>query len=351
MEPVGLHPNLSHLVAMYDAAIARLLLHPLPSDVTLDSVQALLLYAQWMPYTLPAIENGASIPPSKSRYNDISAWSVLGLAARYANVLNLHKNINPQEVSASPAETARINASRLRAFCNLTSCDFNLMLSSGLPVSIDPIFAARRVNELTAHQSGQMPGDLRITALVELVSLTHRALKSRNDFSGRNLGASSLKVLNAQLDQWETTWASKLKNTESQHDQLPYTSVRWYRLALNSASLASLLSTEEDQSKPQESQVALMQSLETSLTAATQIIFSHSTAAPDYVWTLDSQQPASFPNGYFSVDKASIERMRFAVDSAWVGHAFAATFLVLCYVKRVISGEWIAFVYNLSTES
>lgn len=45
----GLHGNYRAIVALLDSSLARLLLQPILSDVTLDHIRSLLLYIQWMP--------------------------------------------------------------------------------------------------------------------------------------------------------------------------------------------------------------------------------------------------------------------------------------------------------------
>lgn len=311
-------------------------------DVNLDSVQALLLYIQWMPCgqqsSIPRTSSNAPASP-RSRYNDVSAWSVLGLAARYATLLNLQKETVPtSEDTDSRMKSAKASISRLRALANLTSCDFNLMLSSGLPISINPTSTAKSIRGMATQSMAQYPGDLRVTALIELVSITHKACKDCKDFSGRRLDARTLRDLNADFDRWESVWVPKLANTESQHNHLPFTSVRWYRLTLNSASLGSILSP-KDAVPNVGSQISLLQNLVVSLTAACQMIFSHSTLAAEQIWSLDLQTPSSFPPGPFTADARVLERLQYVVDSAWISFTFAVTFLVLCYVRCLIDGE------------
>lgn len=82
-----------------------------------------------------------------------------------------------------------------------------------------------------------------------------------------------------------------------------------------------------------------MGALETSLTAAAQILFSLSKSAADHVWSLSSQDPSTFPLGVFTVDPAARRSLDHAVDSIWVSHAFALIFLVLCYVRGQIDDD------------
>jgi hypothetical protein len=139
--------------------------------------------------------------PPKSRYNDISAWAVLGLAVRYALFLGLDKTaIAPFQ---GPAESiTEGDISRLRVWLNLLTCDYNLMLTSGLPASLDPAPAAGVARVFGSHCAAQQPGDLRVTALLELVVIAHRANRSSGDFSGQ-LDGVCLRKANTELDEWE----------------------------------------------------------------------------------------------------------------------------------------------------
>lgn len=139
---------------------------------------------------------------SKSRYNDISAWAVLGLAMRYALVLGLEK------AAVAPFQGPAISISEddlccMRVWQNLITCDFNLMLTSGLPASLDPRHAASVAKMFLSHQQSQQPGDLRVSGLVELVVIVHQAIRNGNDISGRQLDAASLRKLSADMEGWE----------------------------------------------------------------------------------------------------------------------------------------------------
>lgn len=90
-------------------------------------------------------------------------------------------------------------------------------------------------------------------------------------------------------------------------------------------------------------QVWLLQSLETSLTAASQMLFSLSTHGPEYIWSLESQDIFSFPEGPFEVDAKALGRLSYAVESMWISHTFAFTFLVLCYIRGAIDGKHSSF--------
>lgn len=140
--------------------------------------------------------------PAKSRYNEISAWAVLGLALRYALFLGLDRAaIAPFQ---GPIETVtEEDICRLRVWYNLLTCDFNLMLTSGLPATVDPTLSAQVIGQFTSSMYSQQPGDLRVSALVELVSIVHRAMQSCGDVSGRQLNSYTLRQLNNELEKWE----------------------------------------------------------------------------------------------------------------------------------------------------
>ena len=119
----GFHPSFFDLTDMLDGAISRLLLRPSPSDANLDSIRVLLLYAQWMPCSREGedagTQKGANTHRSfRSRYNEVSAWAVLGLAIRYAVFLGLDRAaIAPFH---GPAKSiSEDDASRLRVWLNL----------------------------------------------------------------------------------------------------------------------------------------------------------------------------------------------------------------------------------------
>ncbi|PWY83882.1 hypothetical protein BO94DRAFT_625431 [Aspergillus sclerotioniger CBS 115572] len=320
----------SSLTALLDHAVSRLLLRPTLSDVTLDSIRVLLLYAQWMPYTV----DDDHAP--KSRYNEISAWAVLGLAVRYALFIGLDQRALQPFAQSSTAAVSADEVARLRVWYNLLTCDFNLMLTSGLPASLDPTISGQLAPRFGVHRLAHQPADLRVSGLVELVAVVHRTMRCYGDVSGRQINVKGLQQLNAAFDEWEKLWVERLARTPSQHNQLPFTSVRWYRLALNSAALAPLLSTSRP---PASSLSSLAPMLATSLTAAGQILLSLSSNAADYIWRLDLPDCASLPEGELEVDPAAVQRLRYAVDSTWISHTFAVTFLVLCYIRSVIDGD------------
>jgi hypothetical protein len=342
---VEFHPSYTEIIALLDALVSRLCLMPSLEDVNLQTIQVILLYAQWMPC---GQQYGTPSPTHKrprSRYNDVSAYTILGLALRFAKVIGLEKHatcsFQQQNKSASTSDV-----DRLRVWNNLVTCHYNLMLNSRFDASVDPAPAAIASQKMILHLAAQNPEDTRVAALVELSVILYRAGRSTGSLSRLPLDGTSIRKANAEFDEWERSWRSRLAETDSWHNCMPFTSLRWYRLAMNSASLEPLLSVKEpSDSRP--IQLWRLQSLETSLTAASQMLMALSTSAPDKIWDLDSQDTDSFPSGPFTEDLAACRRLSYAVDSTWISHTFAAAFLVLCYVRKVADGKIHSFLSSM----
>ncbi|KAJ5776300.1 transcriptional regulator family: Fungal Specific TF [Penicillium nucicola] len=208
---IGSHLQFHNLTKLLDKAVSRLLLRPTPSDVTLESICVLLLYAQWMPCSREDEEDnkGSQNPSvgqtsqSKSRYNEISAWVVLGLAERYSVLLGLEQSATSLFKDPSKIPSAD-DINRLRVWYNLLTCNFNLMLTSGLPASIDPGPSVEVARKCVGSELMQSPADSRVRGLVELVGLVYLAMSSCGDRSGRQLQPKCLEQLNSDLDDWES---------------------------------------------------------------------------------------------------------------------------------------------------
>jgi hypothetical protein len=139
---------------------------------------------------------------AKSRYNEISAWAILGLAERYSVLLGLEQSATSLFKDPNKRPSAE-DANRLRVWYNLLTCNFNLMLTSGLPVSIDPAPSVQVARNFVSSDLMQSPADLRVRGLVELVGIVHFAMSSCGDISGRQLQPSCLERLNIDLDDWQ----------------------------------------------------------------------------------------------------------------------------------------------------
>lgn len=300
------HHAYRNIVTLWDAALSRLLLRPTPADVHLDHIRALLLYIQWMP--LDNEGNNVSVP----RYNDVSSWSMLGLAIRYALLLGLHQDaVAPFANDCYQVVTVE-DISRLRVWINLLTCDANLMLSSGLPASLNPEPVAAIAQSFASHRSASQPDDTRAAALCELVAILKRAAKSSGSPNVRALDSVSLRQANAELDTWEQSWVRTL-GEDIQHSQMPFTTLRAYRLAINSACLSSLLSASN---QPAQASLHELHALEVSLEAASQTIFALSAQAKWHTWQAQVALGTSFPPGPLVPDETAIERISYSVDSS-----------------------------------
>jgi len=310
---------------------------PSLEDVNLQTIQVILLYAQWMPCGPQHGSSRSTHKRPRSRYNDVSAYTVLGLALRFAKVIDLEKHatlsFQRQEKSASTRDV-----DCLRVWNNLVTCHYNLMLNSRFDASVDPTPASNASKQMILHHAAQQPEDTRVAALVELSAIAYRAERSAGTLSRLPLDGASLRRANAEFDEWERSWRARIAEADSQHNFMPFTSLRWYRLAINSASLEPSLSVKEP-SESRSTQLWRLQSLETSLTAASQMLMALSTSTPQAIWDLDSQNTDSFPSGSFTEDLVACKRLSYAVDSTWISHTFAAAFLVLCYVRKVIDDD------------
>ena len=225
----------------------------------------------------------------------------------------------------------------MRVLQNLVTCDWNLMLSSGLPMSAEPGPVAEIGQKFAAQATAQSPGDLRVTALVELASLVRKVTRKTLDSSGRRLDAYDVRRLNTDMDDWERSWTPRLRNTEAQHCSLPFTSLRWCRLALNSAQLDSVLAPPTSVVE-RSVKLPVLQSLEISVEAALNILLSLSEAGAGLLSDEQASQVSCRPSGPLKLDRTAVERLGYAVDSTWISHTFAIAFIVLAYIRGAIDG-------------
>lgn len=322
------------IVKILDVSLSRLLLKPDSSDVHLGHIQALLLYVQWMPVD---VQNGGLQDRPRTRYNDVSAWSMLGLAIRYALFLGLQDSpaaFSPERQASATVE----DLARLRVWINLLTNDANLMLSSGLPASLNPEPVASVSQTFASHRDASHPEDTRIAALCELVAILKHAARSSGSPNVRALDAFSLRRANLEFDAWEAHWNQAL-GPELMHNQLPYTALRAYRLTVNSSCLSTLLARPDPESlHPGSVPLHSIEALDVSLTAACQTILALSEQATWKTWSTHSSI-SSIPAGPFAIDRSAVERISFSVDSSWVSHSFAVVFLVLCFARGAIDDD------------
>ncbi|KAK4686971.1 hypothetical protein P7C73_g3149, partial [Tremellales sp. Uapishka_1] len=297
-----------------------LLLQPSASDFTLDTIQALLLSIQWPALELDRGEQG-SMP--KSRFNDAYAWLMIGVAIRFSKYIGLEKctesNLaNPEDLS------------RIRIWLNLISIDRHLTMTAGLPASLEapPSHVVRAFGSHPAAQSG----DIKLAGLSELIAIVQRASVACGDVSLRKLDAISLKMAIAELDDWERRWALILGAGASPafKQQMPFTAVRWYRLALNAIPIGAALGEQ-----PRDPAAPTPPALAAGVDAAFHLIWQYSSEAV-------SERPErnmSDDSSRFTMNFTALSSFMFAVDSYWITHAYAAIFLVLVYDRGCIDSN------------
>lgn len=109
-------------MSLLDENITTLLLKSTPSDINLEAVQALLVYLQWMP--LEASNLNAPLPHQhRSRFNDVSAWSITGLAIRQALFMGLDRSVEAPFTSQERGAITEYDMRRMRVWLNLLSID------------------------------------------------------------------------------------------------------------------------------------------------------------------------------------------------------------------------------------
>lgn len=189
--------KLKRLTEALDDAVAALLLRSTPSHVNLDTISSLLLYAQWMPLQIRPSPHGTA--KFANRYNDVSAWTVIGLAARYAAIMGLERlAIHPfQDLT----EVSNEDMDVMRVWLNLLTCDRNLALTSGFPSALNPISTATIARIFGEHELARFPADLRSAALVELSAIANKFMATKR--SGAPLDIGILKVVNGEMRTWE----------------------------------------------------------------------------------------------------------------------------------------------------
>ncbi|KAM0746830.1 hypothetical protein T439DRAFT_110046 [Meredithblackwellia eburnea MCA 4105] len=315
-----LHPRYFDLVALFDRQVSSLFLFPTPPDICLETVQGLLLSAQWMALDRPV--NPDARP--HSRFNDASAWNMIGLAIRFATFLQLERDIDKPFTGHGSASDQEIR--RMRVWLNLISVDHHLRLTASLPASLDPTSAARVSRVYASHPRAQST-DIKFAGLCELIMIVHRAALASGDPSLRNLDQTTLRKANEELNQWEGVWTAVLAgNIESFRTQLPFTALRWYRLAINSIALQGQWSQRLAES------VQVPPALAISIDAAANLLFHFSEEAVHYSGRL-YEIPSYSP---FTPHRQLVASFRYSVDSYCVTATFAAVYLVLAYDRGAI---------------
>lgn len=94
----------------------RVTLRPGPDDQKLETVQALMLSAHWMPFDLSTDKKHF-----RSRFSEGGAWQCLGLAIRWATSLALERNCHLS--FKRPETVTRLDVQSFRTMLYLTESD------------------------------------------------------------------------------------------------------------------------------------------------------------------------------------------------------------------------------------
>ncbi|WVQ64057.1 uncharacterized protein L199_002216 [Kwoniella botswanensis] len=336
-----LHPRYPSLVSLFDEHIQLLLLHPSSRDFTPEAVQSLLLSIQWPAVDIDVSSTSTSTSTPKSRFTDSYAWLMIGLATRFAKYIAL------EEVTHVDFGDPRLDEEKLqkmRVWLNLISVDRqypSLTLTAGLPATLvaPPTSVLRAFGSHPKAQSG----DLKLAGLAELVAIVHRASISCGDVSLKKLDSITLSVANAELDSWEREWNAIFSGSGADptfKQQMPFTALRWYRLALNALPIGvELGDIEKGTMSPTPA------ALKAGVDAAFRLLWQYST---DAVGERPERLTAMVDGSKYTMNFTALSSFMFAVDSYWITHAYAAVFLVLVYDRGCIDANLNAYSFTQS---
>ncbi|KAK7469970.1 hypothetical protein VKT23_001407 [Stygiomarasmius scandens] len=329
-----LHPRYTDLVTILDQNLTRLV-QPSPADVTLETVQALLLYVQWMP--LDVLESssspGSDLYKSRSHYTNSNLWSVLGLAIRQAIFIGLDKSVD----AFNPLSEAKDeDIKRLRVWINLLYMDQHLALTTKLPMTLDPVPTARIARAFASHSNAQST-DLQLAGLCELVAIGHRAAGSCRNAPYTVLDDVSLQKVNAELNEWQSIWSFTFCNSGFEHYsvQIPFTTLRWYRLALNFVALGPIITSNHGQFYNHPSS-----DLRTGIEAAISMLYCFSANSDHPLSLLNTLQLTGLQPLSPLIANTIISTSRYNPDTSWITYAYAVVILALSYDRNIIDDEF-----------
>jgi hypothetical protein len=206
IQPIELHPRYSEIIKLLDADISRLLLRPCAADASLNTIQSLLLYLQWMPYD-PVLLRSGQVGHQvifQTRYNETSTWAVFGLALRYAGFCGLEQKVLRSfndELGANTATDEDLDT--MRVWLNMVTYDCNLTLTSGMPASLDPRPMNVRAYRFCSQRAAQQPGDIRYASMVELACIIQNVRYEKDKITNRNQVLAVITEANRNFETWE----------------------------------------------------------------------------------------------------------------------------------------------------
>ncbi|CAI7649906.1 unnamed protein product [Penicillium manginii] len=301
-----LHPRYADTVRLLDAELMRVTLRPRPDDQKLETVQALLLCAHWMPFDV--YDTGRRY---RSRFSEMGAWQCLGLAIRWATSLALERSCY---LSFQQPQTAtRLDVRRFRTMLYLVESDHYLALSARRPSYLNPT-PLKEVLENFLHADFVQATDIRLASLFKVACGAHST-------GCRPSTIESVEAFDKDVQLIEQQFLLNLGNrsidTLSQH--FPFTSLRWYRLSYVCAFLDATDIT-------QRTGEALTWAIEW----ASQILFHLS--RPRYT-RVDNELP---DNIQLEPDPSVVDVMSFAIDHYFVVIAYASFVLVNSWLSNLM---------------
>ncbi|KAL7419008.1 hypothetical protein Q5752_006693 [Cryptotrichosporon argae] len=311
-----LHPRYSELVALLDAEVMRVTLRPGPEDGKLETIQALLLCAHWMPFDAALAHAGGY----RSRFSEAGAWQCMGLAIRWATSLSLERTCHL--AFRGPVDgVTRDDARRCRTMLYLVESDHYLALSARRPPCLD----TRALSDVLANFlrcKHLQATDVRVTSLF-------RAAHSAHVTGCRPTTIESVEAFDRDMELVERHFASSSSRAgvagaalDALGPHFPFTSLGWYRLSYACAFLDAADAGQRDG-------LAMRWALEW----ASNILghFSRPPAARAASGALSGDPPQP--------DPALVQVMSYAIDHYFVVIAYAAFFLVNGWLSNLINAN------------
>ncbi|KAI1619408.1 hypothetical protein EDD37DRAFT_216771 [Exophiala viscosa] len=302
--PCWLHPRYPELIRLLDAEVMRVTLRPGPDDQKLETVQALMLCAHWIPFDLAADRKRY-----RSRFSEGGAWQCLGLAIRWATSLALERSCHVP--FQRPETVTRTDVRRFRTMLYLIESDHYLALSARRSSHLNP-------EPLHAVLDTFLQGNYVQDTDIRLASLFRTAYGAH--FTGcRPTTIESVEAFDKDVQLIEQHFASSPgdRSRDSLAQHFPFTSLRWYRLSYACAFL-------DVTDLSQRSGKALTWALEW----ASQILL-HLSRPPSLSPPNNMNIPAQL-----EPDPNVVNIMSFAIDHYLVVIAYAAFFLVSSWLSN-----------------
>ncbi|KAL3467845.1 hypothetical protein BJX64DRAFT_273822 [Aspergillus heterothallicus] len=294
-----LHPRYTEIVHLLDAEVMRVTLRPRHDDQKLETVQALMLCAHWMP-----LDPTNDHERYRSRFSEGGAWQCLGLAIRWATALALERSCHVNFLN--PETVTREDVRRFRTMLYLVESDHYLALSARRPSYLNPKPLHSVLPNFLRCKYVQNT-DIRLTSLFKVAYGAH--------FTGcRPTNIESVEAFDkdVQLIERQFTSTQGDRSTDGFSQHFPFTSLRWYRLSYACAFLDATDPT-------QRSGKALVWAIEW----ASQILVHLS--RPSDMANNDVASPSHLQ---MEPNPSVVDIMSFAIDHYFVVIAYAAFFLV-----------------------